>query len=665
MVKKMPEANAPSTFVIPHGMTGTFGVVRLWPGVNNAEVEVIARLKRAARILGLKCVEITPDGYLLDTPKVKATPEDFDFAIHLHFDTPKAYNLFSFVALWNPLRYYYEYREGEYRRFSDNLLSHDDFLSCDSPGADDHVRRLIHNDPQRHPPLFTLFHSLAEPLLPPGLGDRKLFYVGINWERLRGEKSRNQELLDMMDKSGRLRIYGPRRFLGVNVWRGYKSYVGEIPFDGVSIVKEIASAGISLVLSSSAHKESGLMSNRLFESLAAGAVIICDENAFARKHFGDTLLYVNTNEPPDVTHQQIREHLRWIDNNPEEALDLARRAQDIFRAGFTLDRSLAQIYNRFAERKAALAQPYALAETPPVTLFLLLPVYDKSILQQHIDSAASQTYPNLRCVLLIDNETNAKFGKLIMKQCQHSGVAIELRAANLCAWSKNGKFIHRHLFGPVLYELLQTLSPGGLFCVVDANETLFSGHIHILVKTLLDHAHAGSAYASAVIKYNKGDNEEYRIQNSLDPFGFSKNQPFGKARFLFRNPPKEADLAPVLLYLNDKAAALMVLQAGAAPSRRATVFVDSRDTKHDECACREILFEDEIIRDFMPKAVLDRYDAWPSSRGLRRSIDLTEIDKISVAERLIILKALFSAMRLPAFLKRFCFWFYRQLRRFS
>ncbi len=273
-----------------------------------------------------------PDGYLLDTPKVKATPEDFDFAIHLHFDTPKAYNLFSFVALWNPLRYYYEYREGEYRRFSDNLLSHDDFLSCDSPGADDHVRRLIHNDPQRHPPLFTLFHSLAEPLLPPGLGDRKLFYVGINWERLRGEKSRNQELLDMMDKSGRLRIYGPRRFLGVNVWRGYKSYVGEIPFDGVSIVKEIASAGISLVLSSSAHKESGLMSNRLFESLAAGAVIICDENAFARKHFGDTLLYVNTNEPPDVTHQQIREHLRWIDNNPEEALDLARRAPDIFRA---------------------------------------------------------------------------------------------------------------------------------------------------------------------------------------------------------------------------------------------------------------------------------------------------------------------------------------------
>ncbi len=293
------------TFALPSGMIGKFGVVKLWPGIKVAEDEVIARLKVAATKLGLTCYEVTPDGRLLDSPNVRMTQKDLDFVIHLHFETPKAYDIFSFVALWNPLQFYHDYLEGAYRRLTDNILSHDDFLSCGSGSADDHVRRLQAHDPTRDDVQFTMFHSLAEPIVAPTLGDQKVFYAGINWERLGKKASRHQELLDLLDKTGELRIYGPEKLMGVKVWDGYKSYQGQIPFDGTSMVREIARAGISLVLSSAAHKDSELMSSRLFESIAAGAVIICDDNPFAQRHFGDTLLYVDCTLPADETAQQV------------------------------------------------------------------------------------------------------------------------------------------------------------------------------------------------------------------------------------------------------------------------------------------------------------------------------------------------------------------------
>src|SRR5208282_5874403 len=186
----------------------------------------------------------------------------------------------------------------------------------------------------------TMYHSLSEPIHEPTLGDRKIFYCGINWERLGRKKGRHQDLLDRLDPTGNLRIFGPRVFQGVNVWEGYKSYEGSIPFDGVSLLKEINRAGIALVLSSDAHKESELMSNRLFESLAGGAFIICDENPFAKRFFGDCLLYFDASLPTEKAFAAIMEHVQWIKSNSEDALKMARRAQAIFLEKFSLDRSL-------------------------------------------------------------------------------------------------------------------------------------------------------------------------------------------------------------------------------------------------------------------------------------------------------------------------------------
>ncbi len=161
----------------PQGLIGKFAIVKLWPKLKAAEDENVARLKVTAKSLGLECIEITPDGRLLEPPHIPLTGADVDFAIHLHFETPKAYDIFSFVALWNPVQFYFDWG---YRRFSRHLLTHDDFLSCSATATDDHICRMIASDPQRVGPLFTMYHSLSEPILEPTLGDHKIFYAGIN-----------------------------------------------------------------------------------------------------------------------------------------------------------------------------------------------------------------------------------------------------------------------------------------------------------------------------------------------------------------------------------------------------------------------------------------------------------------------------------------------------
>src|SRR5487761_2092024 len=117
----------------PDGTLGRFGVVKLWPDIKVAEDEVIARLRNTARALGLECVVIDHIGQTIDPPHRRMTQADLDFVIHLHFSTPKAYDIFSFVALWNPLQFYHDFG---YRRVSRHLLTHDDALSCGSPAAD-------------------------------------------------------------------------------------------------------------------------------------------------------------------------------------------------------------------------------------------------------------------------------------------------------------------------------------------------------------------------------------------------------------------------------------------------------------------------------------------------------------------------------------------------
>ena len=60
-------------FPLPEGLFGRFGVVKLWPGIKTAEDECIARLKLAAKAIGVECVEILADGGFVSAPDIKAS----------------------------------------------------------------------------------------------------------------------------------------------------------------------------------------------------------------------------------------------------------------------------------------------------------------------------------------------------------------------------------------------------------------------------------------------------------------------------------------------------------------------------------------------------------------------------------------------------------------
>lgn len=462
-----PDGNS----VVPPNLLGVFAVVKPWPKIQAAEDENIARIKNAAIDLGLECLEISPDGEILNRSGEYISRDNCDFVINLHFDKPKNYDVFSFVALWNPLRFYLDWG---YERVSRHLLSHDDFLSCGSAWSDDHVKRMIKGRATHLEPKFKFYHSLSRPIHTPKPRSYRLFYAGINWERLGRGKSRHQELLDLLDKTGKLRIYGPEKFQGVQVWEGYESYCKQIPFDGISMVDEISNCGAALVLSSEAHKQSELMSNRLFESLAAGALIICDEHQFARKHFGDSLLYIDTRDPIDVQFAAVRDHLEWAEQNPQAAADLAKAAQNIFLEKFRIDLSLRTIYKGFHDRKAQLHNSNcpSTIRMPTVRVVCIINKFDATEIKNRIGSILSQLFKNVNLTIVLDGIDIDKVKKVLSE--------IE-GLDNFDIFQVGRDQISRSSIGFVMQKCFDRGIDDDYVLFVPSHERLKSNHLDVLV----------------------------------------------------------------------------------------------------------------------------------------------------------------------------------------
>lgn len=577
---------------LPDDAVGRFAVVKLWPGIKTAEDECIARLKIAAGAIGAECVEVNADGSFIDGSGKRVSKDIVDFVVHLHYDTPKAYDAFSFVALWNPPRFYHEWG---YARCSRNLTTHDDFLSCSAAPADDQVRRMIRNTSTHLPPLFNLYHSTADVVEQPSLGEGKLFYAGINWEAINGGQSRHQEVLKRLDKTGLLRIYGPEIFQGVRVWAGYESYVKEVPFDGISMVREIAKAGIALVLSSQAHKDAELMSNRLFESIAAGALVICDENPFAQKFFGDALLYIDGQAPVSEIVEAVSRHVEWANQNPGEALALATKAQEIFRRQFTLTGSLAALYAGLADRKRALAALKGFASSGMrVTGYFLLPEYSAEVLQAHVESINAQDYKNLLSVIVVDSEAEAECRRALDRLPPPPSGPIQVLPAGFYERIPASGRKKRRRVGQVILEALAARHADDAFVIVAPNERLFSGHVAALVGVLQRDQDIAVAATAALLSSDRPSIHE--VHELLDFGHVNRVGPVGYGRFIFRRSAMPADLDLALPYLDGRPLAVLVGREAVFQHAAASITIDIRqeypERTWDDAA------ESAVIRDY-------------------------------------------------------------------
>ncbi|MBV9506428.1 MAG: glycosyltransferase family 1 protein [Acidobacteriia bacterium] len=629
-------------------MHGRFAVIKLWPALKTAEDECIARLKITAESLGLECLEVDSFARLVEPPHVQLTSDDVDFVLSLHFETPKRYDIFSFVALWNPLQFFHDWG---YRKFTRNILTHDDFLSCSSPWADDHVRRMISGDPKREGPELSLYHSLSEPILPPTTGEGKLFYAGINWERVSKKPQRHGELLKLLDRSGELRIYGPKKFQGVNVWAGYKSYQGPVPFDGVSIVRLINKAGISLVLSSDAHRQSELMSSRLFESLAAGAVIISDENAFARRFFGKTLLYIDTSLRPDEVHAQVQSHLDWIAAEPAKAQELAKQAQEIFLQEFSLDRCLAKIYSELPSRKQRLESLYKPKHSSEkISVVLLMPEFHPKVLERHIANCAAQKHVDLRPVLAVDGRDCARFGQRIQAMLNESPIPIAVETLDFFERYGSGRARSRRRAGSVVWQAIERLVQDEYFCIMGPNEQAYSDHLCSLLSTIQSCDQAGSAWAEMLVLH-KNDGAEH-ADLSEEPANRSAKNPTGFGRFLFRRSALPYDLGTVLPYLDAFSMDLLFAVNKSEPTKRCTLVLDIQDRFNVEMVrCAKPDEERQILTDYIPQTPV----SWRTDFGKADTLfdDWTSEQKTKLAVELA------HSVPFPSFAKRIGFGLYR------
>lgn len=151
----------------------------------------------------------------------------------------------------------------------------------------------------------------------------------------------------MLSKNGFTKFYG----ICSNSEIIEDGYMGKLPFDGTSVIEALQKHGIVLIFHSDIHNQAHIPSARIFEAAAASTVIISDENAFVKKHFGDAVFYVNTSLSPEAVCLQIKGHMDTIRQNPQAALAMAKRAHEIFINHFSMTNQLLNILSMHQEIK--------------------------------------------------------------------------------------------------------------------------------------------------------------------------------------------------------------------------------------------------------------------------------------------------------------------------
>ena len=152
-------------------------------------------------------------------------------------------------------------------------------------------------------------------------------------------------LYQLLNKSGFAKFYGPKSNSNIDP----QNYMGAIPFDGTSVIDVLQQHGVVLVFHSDIHNEESIPSARIFEAAASSTVIICDENPFVRKHFGDAVFYIDTTQSGKSIFNQIEKHMQTIAKDPEKALEMARKAHEIFSDKFTMEHQLLQLQEMHKE----------------------------------------------------------------------------------------------------------------------------------------------------------------------------------------------------------------------------------------------------------------------------------------------------------------------------
>jgi hypothetical protein len=475
--------------------SNNFAIVHTWPDLKNAEYEVLQRLLGAAANIGARAVVVDRNGIVIwahtDLDVIAGEvlpPNSVAFVLAMHFESGRVLDFYSYFTLWQPIGFYHDFG---YQTSIDKVTSYNDLISCDSEIADAHGLNLL-TALGRLPlmPLPRMFHMLPEPFLVPKTNEEsRLFYIGINWERVGRPRGRFHECLLLLDKLSLLDIYGPEVIMGVATWAGFKSYRGELPFDGVSVKNAINRSGICLVLSSAAHKAAGIMSNRLFEGLAGGAAIIATPHPLIDKYFSDVAYIVDDTRGEELLGQQIVAAVQCIRADPVEAKRRTLRGQSILRERFLLEASLKDLIAQTPARRKHFESQF-LADTR-VSVILTYHGDDIREVLNHIEQFACQK----RSTIVLHVVCGERFGRRHGRDLEAAAVGslesviCHPAGLDLSVATFDGPLPTRSRTGPAIARILQDIDTP-CFAFFGIEDQVFSDHFASIAKSFSDQPEA-------------------------------------------------------------------------------------------------------------------------------------------------------------------------------
>ncbi|MBF2025551.1 MAG: hypothetical protein IGS48_02125 [Oscillatoriales cyanobacterium C42_A2020_001] len=437
-------------------------------GKHFAEAELSRRLALAARNLGWEAVEVgTSEAINQCRP---------DFALNLHFRTPKLTCYPTYGCLWHP-SVLIETDE----RFIRNVLSYDGYLSS-SNHTNLWLTDRLYNTPKHYfiAPFFTSSNQTVYQA--PNLHSPQLAYIGTNWDG-----ARFKPLFLELEKKGILAAYGAS-----SSWAYLNTaYKGSLPFDGLSVLTALNAAGVGLCLHREEHTQAGIPSMRIFEIVASGAIAICGEHSFIREQFADTVLYLNTNLSLIDQVAQIMEHLNWIANQPKVALEMSRAAHQIFSKKFTLENLLHNLQNehqKLIETKYFIRHHSLSEQSSSVQLILRSSGKDQLKLEKTLNSIKQQTHQNLSVLIVQHQLMDGCSSILATHQTNFPIQIIQLNVASSQNVSSKSS---------ELWAAIQSVS-SDYFGVLDEGSIIYPNHVHTLVSLLDRFQYLGMAYSEVV-----------------------------------------------------------------------------------------------------------------------------------------------------------------------
>lgn len=352
------------------------------PWKDKAENQAFRSLQEGARRIGHELVHVTTSN------EIHAA--NLDFVIAVASTQPKLTEVPTFGAIHEPRSRFWEKPE-----YFQNLLSYDGYMTiadslqkflnafCAGAGKPQHVG-FYYNTPQKQE-IAADIEGLA------ARAELGLCYFGTNWD------PRSRPMFRALVRSDYMRIYGPQESWAY--LQGHR-YFGSPPFDGNAAQREYAKHGVGLAVLSRGHLLDDVISNRIFEITSVGAVAICPDIPWIRRHFGDSVYYFEPNQPVQAVSGQIDAAMQAIAAHPAEAADKARRARAIFEAQFSSEVMLASAVTYFEEWKQRGGRREPAAESPLIDVVVRVGGRPTEIIERAIRSLEAQTAGRFRVVFV-------------------------------------------------------------------------------------------------------------------------------------------------------------------------------------------------------------------------------------------------------------------------